>query len=297
VSSSTADALFLDWRPTRMGGPRAHRPRPGVAVVVSIVVHALLIAAAGRMVWTRLAPPPDSPTEFVWLGERPVPAVLVEPPPVPVEAPAVEREQAPPQPAVTVSPPVSSAAEPPSRAATQPDNPSTTAGDSATEPRPIRGTNWDEERRRAIGDALARQARDTDFSAFTQDDRLEALPAPPEPQPARSIFDSQSSGGSGGPSLMQPGRARTKFGRSAREWCNALTGGGFSLFGFATLCTNPPDYVPSGLFPEVMPEWLKRMPECTETRPLGPLLGESSEFPTIKCRMVPKEAEEPLSEP
>jgi hypothetical protein len=96
---------------------------------------------------------------------------------------------------------------------------------------------------------------------------------------------------------MQPGRARTQFGRRASEFCNALTaGGGFSLFGLVTFCGSAPDYEPSGLFPEVMPEWMKRMPECTETRPLGPVLGESSEWPTIKCRMVPREGEEPLSQ-
>jgi hypothetical protein len=137
---------------------------------------------------------------------------------------------------------------------------------------------------------LAQHARDTEFSAFAADDRLEALPAVPEARPTRSIFDSQSSGGGGGRSLMQPGQARTRLGRRAREFCNALTAGaGISLFGFATLCGSPADYEPSGLFPEVMPEWLKRMPECVETRPLGPLLAEPSEFPTIKCRMVPKD--------
>jgi hypothetical protein len=272
-------------------------PRRGVAVVVSILVHALLIAAAARIVWTRLEPSPRSATDFVWLGEwpRPAPAVPVETQPVPVEAPVVEREQAPPQPAVTLSPPAGIAAEsPPSSTATQSDNPPVTTGDSPAEQRPMR-TDWNEERRRAIADALARQARATEFSAPTLEDLMEARPPPPEPKPDRSIFDPQSSG-RGGPSLMQPGQAQTKFGRRAREFCNALTGGGFNLFGFATLCGNAPEYEPSGLFPEVMPEWMKRMPECTETRPLGPLLGESTEFPTIKCRMVPKESEEPLSE-
>ena len=301
MSSATVGDLVLDSWPGSSGRSPARSPRRGLSLVVSIALHALFIVAAGRIVWTELKAPPRSPTEFVWLGERvrPAPAVPVEALPAPIETPAVEREQAPPQSVVTVSPPVSSAAEPPaSSAVTQPDNPAAAAGDSPVEQGPTGGTDWNEERRRAIAAALAAQARETNFSAFALEGRLEALPASPEPKPARSIFDSQSSGGSGGRSLMQPGQARTKFGRKAREWCNALTGGaGFSLFGFASVCGSRPDYEPSGLFPEVMPEWLKRMPECTETRPLGPLQGESTEFPTIKCRMVLKEGAEPLTEP
>jgi len=285
-SSQSVVGLILDSPPEWSGRQRARGPRTRTAVVVSIAAHALLIAAAGRMVWTRLESPPRSPTDFIWLGERlrPAPVVPAEPPTVPVEPPAVEPEQAPPQPAVTVSPPAAVATEaPPSSAVTQPDD---AAGDSPPEQRASRGTDWDEERRRAIAAALVAHARATDFSAFAADGRLEALTAPAEPKPTRSIFDSQSSGRGGGASFMQPGQAKTKFGRKAREWCNALTGG--------ALCGSPPDY-PSGLFPEVMPEWMKRMPECTETRPLGPLLGESTEFPTIKCRMVRVEGE-PLGE-
>jgi len=249
--------------------------------VVSIAAHALLIAAAGRMVWTRLESPPRSLTEYVLLGDwlRPEPAAPVAPAP----APAVESEQTPR--AVTRSPPASTAAEPAPSEATQPDNLPAIAGDAPLEGR-APSTDWDEERRRAIAGALTANARATDFAAFMADDRLEALPERAEPKPTRSIFDSQSSGRGGGASFMQPGQAKTKFGRKAREWCNALTGG--------ALCGSPPDY-PSGLFPEVMPEWMKRMPECTETRPLGPLLGESTEFPTIKCRMVRVEGE-PLGE-
>jgi hypothetical protein len=64
--------------------------------------------------------------------------------------------------------------------------------------------------------------------------------------------------------------------------------------GFGSFCAKPNDE-PSGLFPEVMPEYLKLMPECVDTRPWAPLLAESSPFPTVKCRLVPKEREEPLS--
>ena len=249
----------------------------------------LLIAAAGRIVWTRLDPPPRSPTEYVWLGEwlRSAPLELPAPP---VEVLPVEPSQTPSRPTIIVERETVVPERPPS-------GPPVPSGESLAQPPevpveqlPARGTDWDEERRRAIAAALARQARDTEFSAFSLDDRPEARPLPPEPKPSRSIFDSRSSGG--GRTFMQPGHARTKFGHRVGELCNALTGG-FGFFGIS-FCAAANDE-PSGLFPEVMPEWLKRMPECTETRPLPPLLAEPSAFPTIKCRMVPKGDELPTS--
>jgi hypothetical protein len=68
------------------------------------------------------------------------------------------------------------------------------------------------------------------------------------------------------------------------ELCNALTGG-FSLMGFGSFCGKADDE-PSGLFPEVRPQYLDLMPECVETRPDA---AEPSPFPTVKCRLVKPE--------
>jgi hypothetical protein len=57
--------------------------------------------------------------------------------------------------------------------------------------------------------------------------------------------------------------------------------------GWGSFCAAPDDE-PSGLFPELMPEYLTLKPECVETRPVAAELGEESAFPTIKCELVPR---------
>jgi hypothetical protein len=37
---------------------------------------------------------------------------------------------------------------------------------------------------------------------------------------------------------------------------------------------------------------MKLKPECEETQPLAAALGEAGAFPTVKCRLVPKDPDD-----
>jgi hypothetical protein len=152
----------------------------------------------------------------------------------------------------------------------------------------VRNPDWTEERRRAVTAVAAEVARAGEFREPT----LEQLMRPRERErmvvPEITIFDLGSRGGTSRGALS-PGQARTKFGRAIADFCNALTGG-FGFFGMS-VCARP-ENKPTGLYPEVLPEWLKRMPVCTDA-PAAPLLANA--FPTARCRLVPKQTEEPLS--
>ena len=67
--------------------------------------------------------------------------------------------------------------------------------------------------------------------------------------------------------------------------CNALTGG-FSFMGWGSFCASPSESEPSGLYPEVRPEYLDLMPVCVDTYDTAPELAREAPFPTIKCRLV-----------
>jgi hypothetical protein len=67
--------------------------------------------------------------------------------------------------------------------------------------------------------------------------------------------------------------------------CNALTGG-FSFMGWGSFCAGPSESEPSGLYPEVRPDYLDMMPVCVDTRDTAPELALSAPFPTVKCRLV-----------
>jgi hypothetical protein len=249
-------------------------------------VHAILIAAAARMAGTNVAAPPRPPTDFFWIGAprpSPEPDPPAEPPTVNVVTPPAE------------IPPESPAAAPaPERATTEP-APSEPAAQGAEQPLPVPDpperprvltrSDLDEARRRAVTDVLARRARASEFAPLSAEDLMEARPPPEAPRPTRSIFDTRSSGSRR--SAFAPGQARTRLGHRLASFCNALTGG-YGVLGFGSFSARP-NNEPSGLFPELMPEYLKLMPDCVETRPLGPLLAEASEFPTVKCRLVPKD--------
>jgi hypothetical protein len=152
----------------------------------------------------------------------------------------------------------------------------------------VRNPDWAEERRRAVASVAAEVARAGEFREPT----LEQLMRPRERErfvpPEVTIFDLGSRGGTSRGALS-PGQARTKVGRAIAELCNALTGG-FGFFGMSA-CARPANR-PTGLYPEVLPEWLKLMPVCTDA-PTAPLLANA--FPTARCRLLPKQTEEPLS--
>jgi hypothetical protein len=266
----------------RAGAVRAAFAVPRSIVLWSIVAHLAGLYVAAR--WSFATPAPLSrppPAEFVWLGE-----VLPTPAPEPAVAPIPEPEPAP----VIVAPratPERPAQTDESRAPTPQEQPAVREAPRVLEGRdeigePITREGLEERRRRAAAEVIAARTSETSHLAFSLDDV-----APPRvveaPEAEPSIFD--GTGAPPGPRLGQVGQARTKFGHRLSEICNALTGG-FSLMGWGSFCAPAADGGHSGLFLEVLPWYLDALPECVETRPLDEDLGEETEFPTVKCRLV-----------
>jgi hypothetical protein len=215
-------------------------------------------------------------TQFVWLGERRLPgrpqASVNETAPAQEAVPTAP--PAPPQPIVEATPPVAPAVS----------HENLVESDTEVVPPRITATDLAAARRSAAASVVEAHANDDSFMTFSLDDVLEPRRAE-QPKPP-SIFDTRTSPHS----ALRVGQQRTEFGRRLVNFCNALAGGfGVSLFGLIGLDICTADSGPSGLFPEVMPEYLKKLPECEDTRPLGPLLAEQSPFPTIKCRLVHKD--------
>jgi hypothetical protein len=143
--------------------------------------------------------------------------------------------------------------------------------------------DFEAESRRAAAEVVEQSEREGNYLTFSIRDV--AAERPKEEPEVPSIFD--GTGAPRGPTVGQLGQTRTRFGARVASLCNALTNGGFSLMGWGSFCADADDE-PSGLFPELMPEYLTLRPECIETRPLADELGEESGFPTVKCELVPR---------
>lgn len=254
-------------------GWRMSRP----AVIVSILAHVAVLFAASQFYEPGPAP---IVTTFEWLTVFEAPSEpVVQPSSEVVEPPAPVIAPAPPPRAVlprSVSPPV---VVPPPEAPVEvlpalPVGPSRLDLDSA---------------RRAAATAVVQQrARD---STLRQPSIFDA----PPPQPPRtsapkkpSIFDPQRHAGGG---VLSPSKARTVVGQRLSLWCNKVSGGGFGFFGIP-VCTSGSIEPPSGILADSIPEYMKLKPECEETEPLAATLGEASPYPTMKCRLVPKDPDE-----
>jgi hypothetical protein len=269
---------------------RASFPLSRQAFVVSIAVHVLAGYALSRQVWPSSSPQPQPIADF-FLFEVPVSRPAEPVPAAPTAEPVPEAdEEADPAPAPPLPEPTI-VVEPPPAVAPAPAIEPAPATELAPTPMPRGFIDFDEVRQRAAREAVESRATENQYLTFSVDDR-----APPRPEPdpeRRSIFD--GTGEPIGPKVGQLGQARTKFGQRVSSLCNALTGGGFSLMGFGSFCAGPSDGEPSGLFPEVRPAYLDKMPECVDTRDTAPALALEAPFPTVKCRMVEQEdfAEEP----
>lgn len=286
ISSESANVPLLGAWSVAPAVRRGPGPRRTFGVAVSLLVHGALLAAATQIVWRQLEPLPPPRTDFVWLGELRLAAPPVAAVPPEELAPAVVV----PEPAVSVEARPPRQAEP-ARASAVPSAPpgaSSDATGAATEPLPIRNPDWAEERRRAVTAVAAEVARAGEFREPTVEQLLRPRDRERYVPPEVTIFDLGSRGGSSRGALS-PGQARTRVGRALGELCNALTGG-FGFFGMS-VCARPKNR-PTGLYPEVLPEWLKLMPVCSDA-PTGPLLANA--FPTARCRLLPKQPEEPLS--
>lgn len=271
-------------------------PLSRAALVVSVLVHVVGAFIASQWSWTSDPPVVPAPTTEFWfvppparVQDAPAPEPVIEtrepaaiePVPAPAIAPAPpERsavpEAAPPEaraPAVNVEP----------RASVErpPDIAPESAPPSPLAPR-ITRLELEEARQQAASAVVEGRAAEDEFLTFSVDDVAPPRAAPAEER--RSIFDGTGRGTVNGTTV---GQQRTRIGRRVAELCNALTGG-FSFMGLGSFCGEADDG-PSGLFPEVRPEILDLMPECVETRPFAAELGEESEFPTVKCKLVPKQ--------
>jgi hypothetical protein len=203
--------------------------------------------------------------------ERVAPLAAIEPAP-PLEPQAPPRVEAPRRaaapPAAPVVPPAAPAEPaPPPRA-----GPSRADLDSA--------------RREAAAAVVGERTRASTLLAPSSVDTPAAPPAKRAPK-APSIFDRQSHSGGG---VLSPGRARTAFGSRLSLWCNKVTGG-FGFFGIP-VCASGEIEPPSGVMADSIPEYMRLKPDCEDTRPAASAVGEDSPYPTVKCRLVPKEADE-----
>lgn len=258
------------------------------AFIASVVVHVLAgYAVLSRHVIEGRSPP--APTAEFFLFEMPAPlppeVAPVEPPVEPL--PEIRDEPAPvptpqplqpvPEPAVVVEPRAVVEPAPPTEPAR------TLEEELAPLPRSPDDIDFDEERRRAANEVVTARSTKSQYMTFSIDD----VAAPrPEPEPEKlSIFDGTNARATKGPTAGQLGQARTKVGQKMSALCNALTGG-FSLMGWGSFCAGPSDGGPSGLYPEVRPDYLDLMPVCVDTVDTAPELALEAPFPTVKCRLV-----------
>jgi hypothetical protein len=254
-------------------GWRMSRP----AVVVSILAHIAVLFAASRFYEPEPAP---LQTVFEWLTAFEAPSEpVVQPSPEVVEPPAPVIAPAPSPRAATarsVSPPVVEPQPPEAPAEVLPAPP---VGPSRFD--------LDAARRAAAAAVVEQRVRDGMMRAPSVDD----VP-PPEPSRASapkkpSIFDPQRHSGGG---ALAPSKAHTVVGQRLSRWCNKVSGGGFGFFGIP-VCMSGSIEPPSGILADSIPEYMKLKPECEETAPLAATLGENPPFPTVKCRLVPKDEE------
>jgi hypothetical protein len=250
------------------------------AVIVSILAHIAVLFAASR--WYE-PEPARLEAVFEWLTVLEAPSeAVVQPSPEVVEPPAPVIAPAPSPRAPTVrsvSPPVVVPPQPEAREEVLPAPP---VGPSRFD--------LDAARRAAAAAVVEQRARDSTVRAPSIDD---VPPPPPRTSVPKkpSIFDHQPSPPRG---LLQPGKQRSVLGQRLSLWCAKATGGGFRLgLGFFSIpaCVSQGIQPPSGILADSIPEYMKLKPECEETNPLAATLGENAAFPTVKCRLVPKDQE------
>jgi hypothetical protein len=252
-------------------GWRMSRP----AIVVSILAHLAALFAVGR--WYADAPAPLE-TKFEWLATFETPREpVVEPTPEVVEPAAPTVIEPAPR---TVAP---RAAPPPVVAPPQPE------ASIETPPAPIAPSRFDLDavRRAAAASVVGEHAGDGKVREALIEDAPPPWPLTPAPKKP-SIFEPQRHSGGG---FLSPGKARTAAGMKLSLWCNKVSGGGFGFFGIP-VCMSGRIEPPSGIMADSIPEYMKLKPECEETQPLAATLGETSAYPTTKCRLVPKDPDE-----
>jgi len=269
--------------------PRAF-PMSRTSLVTSIGLHLAGVYMVGLIVFRADDLPPAIPSaDFVWLDARIVapsapqadePRVIETPVP-PTEADTESREP----PAEPLTPPTQVVERAPTVVTPVPPEPMVeTESPSVVAP----SIDFEAESRRAAAEVVEQRERQGNYLTFSIRDvapeRVEEEPEPP------SIFD----GGAGpprGPAVGTLGQTRTRFGAKVAALCNAVSGGGFSLMGWGSFCADADDE-PSGMLPELMPEYLTLMPECDEAQPTDVPREDQTSSPNTKCRLVRRVEEE-----
>lgn len=259
------------------------RPRrTTLGVTASIALHLAVGYAAGRVSWNA--------TEQV---QRPVRVVLINELPRAVTVQRESRAEEIPSPEAplpeiepeALAPPPESSTPSPADATTPAEVPQTDESEPANRNRATLlppDIDWEQERANAVKRVLEAQAREN-RNTFSSDELFGEPEAEP-PNPRKHIFDSPRRGPSR--SALTPGQGRSRFANRVAALCNALTGGA-GIFGLGSICA---DAGPGAdFFADIRPAYMESLPVCVETR--DPLLNPvgSNEFPTIKCRLVPKD--------
>ena len=268
---------LLRWH-GRLARPR----RTTIAVAASIALHLAVGFAIARVAWS-VTDGARPPLHVVWIDEWPQPSKDAEAPPAPEPAPQPTDEAAPARDAESQQA-QSGAQTPRAPPAEVPEAEQEPASREQTLPR---GVDWELERKNAVARVLEAQAREQGRITFSSEELFEEPEAEP-PNPREHIFDSPQRGSSH--SALTPGQGRSRFANRVAAICNALTGGlGISLqgLGVGTLCADPGPG--ADFFADLRPAYMESLPVCVETR--DPLLNPegSNGFPTIKCRLVPKD--------
>lgn len=275
-----ADGIFAPGGVRRIGPLRA-----GSA---SLVLHAAVILAAGWLPWSlpdRAVPevvtvallvraPPVRPDDLNAARVPNVPQPEAPPPlrvpeTVPIEIP----EPAPPEPRPS-EPPVRAPIE--REAEAPPDSEPEPADEAPQGLRP--DVDWEAERRRAARETIEQQSRYRPLA-----------PAEPHAGPLERPWDDldvfEAPQGPSGPSVLEPGKGRSRFANKVAELCNALTGGGMGLgfngLGFS-LCAE--GGARAELFAIIRPDYLESRPVCTEVEPRASADGTVEK--THDCRLV-----------
>ena len=256
------------------------RPRTTAAIALSIAMHLALGYAVGRVSWSG-AEVERRPVRVVWIDDWPraddgdAPVEETPRDHMPVNAPEAPEPR-------TESPPARTDAPAP-EGASGADEPEPVDTEQATAPR----IDWERERRNAVRQSLEAQAREDGRITFLPEELFEK-PAAEPPNPREKMFDSPQRGPAR--AALTPGQGRSHFANRVAAFCHALTGGfGISFFGFGGIALCAEAGPGADFFADIRPAYMESLPVCVETR--DPLLNPegSNEFPTIKCRLVPKD--------
>jgi hypothetical protein len=283
------------------------RSQPGrvdpTFALVSVVLHAALFYAIGRVPWAA-APAPNLETVAVLWLEPPLQATVA--PPVDTVAPLREDVGPIPRPAPPAPlPEAPPSASPPDDRATPleplPDTPilspsqlpeeAAAPSDEATTP-PAPRPDFETERQKAVALVIEQQARERTYRTFSLEDLVDEEEPPAEPGAEQDVFSASGSSGSR-PALLRPSHARTRVGRAIAEVCHSLTGG-IGVFGLFSLCAEPGER--ADFFGHLRPAYMDKLPVCTEQELTDAQLAAARitdpstiERTVVKCRLVDRD--------